>query len=168
MSQCDLVPVLEAAIDTIRPAAIAKDIELKVELDPTASAVVCDAARIQQVAWNLLSNAVKFTPRHGCVEVRLKRIDSQVEIVVSDTGLGISEDFMPYVFDRFRQADSSTTRGYGGLGLGLAIVRHLVELHGGWVQAESDGLDRGSRLTVSLPLVAAGKESDIDPHHLSS
>ena len=164
MSPIDLVPVIEAAIDTIRPAAIAKEIALKIELDPTATPVVCDSERIQQVAWNLLSNAVKFTPRHGCVEVRMKRFDSQVEIVVSDTGLGIGEDFIPYVFDRFRQADSSTTRGYGGLGLGLAIVRHLVELHGGSVRAESDGLDRGSRFTVSLPLVAVGKE--IDPERV--
>ena len=158
MRLAELVPIIGAAIDTVRPAAIAKEIQLNVELDPAAGSVVCDQTRIQQVAWNLLSNAVKFTPKHGCVEVRLGRSDTQVEISVSDTGLGISAAFLPYVFDRFRQADSSTTRSFGGLGLGLAIVRHLVELHGGSVSARSGGLNQGSTFVVSLPFVPASTE----------
>jgi PAS domain S-box-containing protein len=149
----DLVAVVEAALDTVRPAAVAKSIQLDLDLDPTAKNIICDPARMQQVAWNLLSNAVKFTPAQGTVSVRLERVDSQIVMNVSDTGRGISPEFLPFVFDRFRQADGSTTRTHGGLGLGLAIVRHLVELHGGTVSVESDGIDKGSSFTVALPLV---------------
>jgi PAS domain S-box-containing protein len=148
----DLAPVIEAAIDTARPAAAAKGIQLHTELDPTANRIVCDPARMQQVVWNLLSNAVKFTPKNGRVTVSLKRTDAEVEIGVSDTGPGIAEEFIPHVFDRFRQADSSTTRLHGGLGLGLAIVRHLVELHGGTVKVENRTDGQGTSFVVSLPL----------------
>ncbi|MBC7911233.1 MAG: PAS domain S-box protein [Pyrinomonadaceae bacterium] len=150
----ELIPVIESALDTVRPAAEAKEIRLQVELDPTASHVLCDPARIQQVAWNLLSNAIKFTPKNGRVRVRLERVESHVEISVKDTGPGINPEFLPYVFDRFRQADSSTTRMHGGLGIGLAIVRHLVELHGGTARVESEGDGHGSTFTVALPLLA--------------
>jgi signal transduction histidine kinase/CheY-like chemotaxis protein len=154
VSPSELVPVIEAALDTTRPAAEAKGIQLQAELDPSAGPVLCDPARMQQVAWNLLSNAVKFTPRQGTVRVSLKRFDAHVEMSVSDTGQGIDQDFLPHVFDRFRQADSSTTRRHGGLGLGLGIVRHLVELHGGTVAAESAGDGAGATFTVSLPLMS--------------
>jgi PAS domain S-box-containing protein len=149
----DLVAVVEAALDTVRPAAVAKGINLDLDLDQSAKNVICDPARMQQVAWNLLSNAVKFTPAQGTVSVSLQRVDSQIVMNVRDTGRGISPDFLPFVFDRFRQADGSTTRTHGGLGLGLAIVRHLVELHGGTVSVESEGVDKGSSFTVALPLV---------------
>jgi PAS domain S-box-containing protein len=149
-----LMPIapIEAAIESMRPAAVAKDVRLLSVLDPAAGPVTGDPARLQQVAWNLLSNAIKFTPKGGRVEVRLELVESHIEIVVSDTGEGISPEFLPHVFDRFRQADASTTRAVTGLGLGLAIVRHLVELHGGTVVAESLGKGRGSTFTVLLPL----------------
>ena len=150
----DLIQVVEAALDSIGPAADAKEIRIERRLDPEAARAKGDPQRLQQIVWNLLSNAVKFTPRHGRVEVALARQDSQIEIQVSDTGIGIPADFLDHVFDRFRQADSSSTRAYGGLGLGLAIVRHLVELHGGTVEARSDGEDRGSVFTVRLPVPA--------------
>jgi PAS domain S-box-containing protein len=150
----ELVPVIEAAIDSIQPAAEAKEIILERALDATASPVLGDAARLQQVVWNLLSNAVKFTPRGGRVRVSLERVESYAAVTVMDTGEGIRQEFLPYVFDRFRQADSSSTRLHGGLGLGLAIVRHLVELQGGVVVATSDGLRRGASFTVRLPLMA--------------
>ncbi|HVD78316.1 MAG TPA: response regulator [Vicinamibacteria bacterium] len=157
----DLVPVVEAGLDAVRPSAEAKEIQLDVKLEPIDSKVLADPDRLQQVVWNLASNAVKFTPKGGRMEVRLSRADSHVHLSVKDNGKGISADFLPYVFDRFRQADSTSTRKYGGLGLGLAIVRHLVELHGGTVHAESEGPDRGATFTVRLPLmeersVAAG------------
>ncbi|HKR02880.1 MAG TPA: ATP-binding protein, partial [Pyrinomonadaceae bacterium] len=148
----ELVPVVEAAIDAVRPATDAKSIELQTELDPLAGVVSGDPARLQQVAWNLIANAVKFTPRDGHVKIQLARVDSQIELTVSDTGQGITNDFLPYVFDRFRQADGSTTRAHGGLGLGLAIVRHLVELHGGTVHAQSEGPGLGATFKVKLPL----------------
>ncbi len=148
----ELLPVIEAAIDAVRPAADAKNIELQMALDPLSGAVSGDPNRLQQIVWNLLSNAVKFTARGGQVKVGLERVDSHVEISVSDTGQGITPDFLPYVFDRFRQADGSTTRMHGGLGLGLAIVRHLVELHGGTVRAQSSGEGHGATFNVQLPL----------------
>jgi PAS domain S-box-containing protein len=148
----ELVPVLEAAIDTVRPAAAARDIEIAAVLEPRAGAVAGDPGRLQQVAWNLLTHAIKFTAPGGRVEVRLARRSEQVELAVRDTGSGITPEFLPHVFERFRQADSSTTRTHGGLGLGLAIVRHLVEAHGGTVSAESPGSGKGSTFTVSLPL----------------
>ena len=149
----ELVPVVEAGLDAVRPSAEAKEIHLEVQLAPLASKVLGDPDRLQQVVWNLASNAVKFTPKGGRVEVRLARVDSHVELMVKDNGKGISAEFLPYVFDRFRQADSTSTRKYGGLGLGLAIVRHLVELHGGTVHAESAGPDQGATFTVRLPLM---------------
>ena len=148
----ELMPVIEAAMDAVRPAADAKGIELQIQLDPLAGPVSGDPSRLQQVVWNLLANAVKFTGRGGQVEVRLERVRSHVEFTVRDNGQGISTDFLPYVFDRFRQADGSTTRLHGGLGLGLAIVRHLVELHGGTVKAESAGVGQGATFKVQLPL----------------
>ena len=149
----ELVGVIEAALETVRPAADAKEIQIQSLLDTTAGLVAGDSDRLQQVVWNLLSNAIKFTPKGGLVQARLERVNSYVEITVADTGKGISREFVPYVFDRFRQADSSTTRTYSGLGLGLAIVRHLVELHGGTVHAESQGEGKGASFTVRLPLV---------------
>ncbi|HKS29613.1 MAG TPA: PAS domain S-box protein [Pyrinomonadaceae bacterium] len=156
----ELASVIEAAIDSIQPAAEAKEILLERAIDPTAGPVLGDPARMQQVVWNLLSNAVKFTPKGGRVQVALERSDSYAAISVTDTGAGISHDFLPYVFDRFRQADSSSTRSHGGLGLGLAIVRHLVELHGGAVEAASQGAQRGACFTVKLPLMAVNIRRD--------
>jgi len=143
--------VIEAAIETVRPAAEAKGIHLSALLDPAADTMSGDAERLQQVVWNLLSNAVKFAPNGGRVEVRLKRADSRVEIIVADNGQGIKPEFLPYVFERFRQEDGGANRQQGGLGLGLAIVRHIVELHGGTVRVASDGLGRGATFTVALP-----------------
>lgn len=149
----ELMSVIESAVETVRPAADAKAIQLQTILDPGAGAVAGDSDRLQQVVWNLLSNAIKFTPKGGQAQVRLQRVNSHIEIIVSDTGQGINADFVPYVFDRFRQADSSITRSYSGLGLGLAIVRHLVELHGGTVEAESLGEGQGATFRVKLPLI---------------
>jgi len=148
----ELVGVLEAAVDSMRPAAEAKGVALNTALDPTAGPVLGDPSRLQQIVWNLLSNAIRFTPKGGRVDVMLTRSGQHAELVVADTGQGISAEFLPHLFQRFRQADSSTTRVYGGLGLGLSIVRHLVELHGGSVTAESAGKDRGASFTVTLPL----------------
>jgi PAS domain S-box-containing protein len=148
----DLVPVIEAALQTARPAAEAKEIRITSVLDPLAGPVSGDPSRLQQVFWNLLSNAVKFTPRGGRVQVLLERVNSHVEVSVIDSGEGIRPDFLPHVFDRFRQADSSTTRKHGGLGLGLAIVKQLVELHGGSIRAKSAGVGEGSTFIVSLPV----------------
>jgi signal transduction histidine kinase/CheY-like chemotaxis protein len=153
----NLVSVIEGALDAVRPAADAKTIELLVNLDAAAGQVSGDAQRLQQVVWNLLANAIKFTPKSGHVAIELKRADSQIEIAVSDTGQGISAEFLPFVFDRFRQADSSSARQHGGLGLGLAIVRHLVELHGGTAQALSDGEGQGATFVIRLPLLALRK-----------
>jgi signal transduction histidine kinase/ActR/RegA family two-component response regulator len=150
--------VIIAALDVLRPAAEAKRIQLVTDLDSTAVTVWADPERLQQVIWNLLSNAIKFTPELGRVETRLRRSGSNVEITVIDTGQGIGDDFLPYVFDRFRQADVSTTRTHGGIGLGLAIVRNLVELHGGTVFASSEGKGKGATFTVRLP-VQADRES---------
>lgn len=142
----------EAAIEAVRPAAVAKEIRIRKVFDANASAVAGDAVRLQQVVWNLLSNAVKFTPPGGHVEVSLQRIDSHIQITVRDTGQGIAPEFLPHVFDRFRQADQASTRQHGGMGLGLAIVRHLVELHGGSVAANSDGPGQGATFVVRLPI----------------
>ena len=151
----ELPPVIEAAVDVIRPAAEAKNIRLQVMLDSNAGLVSGDPDRLQQVIWNLLSNAVKFTQKGGRVQVTLEQLDSHVLITVSDTGKGIAPGFLPYVFDRFRQADSSITRLHGGLGLGLAIVRQLVDLHGGSVQAQSPGEGQGATFSVQLPVIIA-------------
>ncbi len=156
----DLAAVIQAAVDVVRPAADAKDIRLQVDLDTETGKIAGDPDRLQQVLWNLLSNAVKFTPRGGRVQVALARVDSHVEIAVGDTGRGIPAEFLPHVFERFQQAETGTTRGQGGLGLGLAIVRHIVELHGGTVHVESGGPDRGATFTVTLPLVIFGRPAD--------
>jgi signal transduction histidine kinase/ActR/RegA family two-component response regulator len=148
----ELKGVVEQALDTARPAAEAKEIRLQSLLDPRAGPVAGDPDRLQQVVWNLLLNAVKFTPRGGQVQVRLQRRDTHAEIVVSDTGLGIAPDVLPFVFDRFRQGDSSSRRAHTGLGLGLALVKSLVELHGGSVTAQSPGEGRGATFVVTLPL----------------
>jgi PAS domain S-box-containing protein len=148
----ELAPIIQAAIDTVYPAAAAKAIAITVALDRQADLVLGDPDRLQQIVWNLVSNAIKFTPKDGSIEVRLERVASHVELKVSDSGIGIDTQFLPYVFDRFRQADASTTRAHGGLGLGLAIVRHLVELHGGTVSAASTGEGQGAVFTVRLPL----------------
>ena len=147
-----LAPVIEAALDAVRPAAAAKGIRLQVLLDPAVVPVMGDPDRLQQIVWNLLSNAIKFTPKDGRVQVQLRRANAHVEITVSDTGLGIDADLLPFVFERFRQADSTSSRAFGGLGLGLALVRHLVELHGGTVTAASDGEGHGATFVVTLPL----------------
>ena len=151
----DLKAVVEDALDAVRPAAESKAIRLQSVLDPRAGLVTGDPARLQQVVWNLLMNAVKFTPRGGRVQVSLQRATSHVQIVVSDTGRGIDRAVLPFVFDRFRQADSSSTRAHGGLGLGLALVKHLVELHGGAVVAHSDGDGKGATFVVTLPVAIA-------------
>jgi signal transduction histidine kinase/ActR/RegA family two-component response regulator len=148
-----LVPAetIEAALDTVRPAARAKDIDLQAVLDPVAGPILADADRLQQVVWNLLANAVKFTPRGGRVRITLMSVDRHVEISVEDTGPGLEPAFIPHAFDRFRQADSSSTRRHGGLGLGLAIVRELTELHGGTVAAANRYLGVGAVFAVTLP-----------------
>ena len=150
---CEVQPVVEAALESIRPTAEAKGVRLHMNFAPHIGLVLGDRERLQQVVWNLLSNAVKFTKSGGLVSVNLQRAGSNVELMVTDSGAGIHPDFLPHVFDRFRQADGSTTRTHGGLGLGLAIVRHLVELHGGVTRAESDGPGTGSKFTVTLPLL---------------
>ena len=163
----DVAQILEEAIATVRPAADARGVRLEPVIDPQAGPVVGDGERLQQVFWNLLSNAVKFTPRDGRIRIRLARVDSHVEIVVSDTGIGIPRDFLPHVFERFRQADSRFSREYGGLGLGLAIARDIVHLHGGTIHATSDGEGTGSTFRVKLPilLVAADAGSAIGGGH---
>ncbi|HEY9619583.1 MAG TPA: response regulator [Crinalium sp.] len=181
----NLIAVIEAAIDAVRPSADAKDIQIQSLFAPSVSTITGDGDRLQQVVWNLLSNAVKFTPSGGQVWIRLEKGDGEekgnkrdggdgedredkgdecVQITVTDTGQGINPEFVPFVFERFRQADSSTTRTYSGLGLGLAIVRHLVELHGGTVHASSPGAGKGSTFTVRLPLTPM--RLDVYPHHL--
>jgi signal transduction histidine kinase/CHASE1-domain containing sensor protein len=151
----ELAPVVKNAINVVRPTADAKGIKIDARLAATQAMVSGDTNRLQQVIWNLLSNAVKFTNSGGCVTVRLAHVGSNVEIKVSDTGQGISREFIPYVFDRFRQADSTTTRHHGGLGLGLAIARHLVEIHGGTIKAESAGEGCGATFTIKLPVIEA-------------
>jgi signal transduction histidine kinase len=150
----DLAPVIEVAVDGVRPAAAARRIQVVIALSPSAGQVSGDQARLQQVIWNLVSNAVKFTPAGGRVEVRLDRQGGDVVITVKDTGMGIDPAFAPHLFEHFRQADSSSTRAHGGLGMGLALARHLVEAHGGTVRADSEGRGRGATFTVRLPAAA--------------
>ncbi len=150
----DVSSVTRAAINVVRPAADAKGITLDYWSEPGLGAISADSARLQQIIWNLLSNAVKFTPHGGKISVRVDQDGNNARVTVEDTGQGIDAEFLPRVFDRFRQADSSTTRSFGGLGLGLAIVRHLVELHGGTVSAHSDGVDKGATFSVTFPLLA--------------
>ncbi|MEK6334741.1 MAG: ATP-binding protein [Acidobacteriota bacterium] len=144
---------IEAAIEAVKPAAEAKGVRMQKVMDTGVLSVPGDPVRLQQVVWNLLSNAIKFTPRGGHVQVRLERVNSHVEIIVSDTGQGISPEFLPHVFDRFRQADQRSAREHGGMGLGLAIVKHLIELHGGTVGATSPGAGQGATFTIRLPFV---------------
>ena len=158
----ELAPVVENAINVVRPTADAKGIRIETELHNAPAVVSGDPNRIQQVIWNLLSNAVKFTNSGGRVSLTMSQEGSSVEIKVSDTGQGISREFLPYVFDRFRQADSSTTRQHGGLGLGLAIARHLIEIHGGTIRAESDGKGQGSSFTIRFPLLDSRIKTTID------
>ena len=155
----DITNSLESALESIRPAAEAKQIHIEVESEPYATVVTGDADRLQQVFWNLLSNAVKFTPRGGQVEVKVARVESQLEMAFSDTGAGISREFLPYIFDRFTQADTTSARSHTGLGLGLAIVRHIIELHGGTVSAESKGLGKGATFRITLPVRALQLQS---------
>jgi PAS domain S-box/PAS domain S-box len=155
----DVVSVISAAVDSVQLAADSKGIKLGVVLDPSARHISGDSNRLQQVVWNLLSNAIKFTPAGGRVEVRLERAGANAQIIVSDTGEGISKDFLPFIFDRFRQADGTLTRRQGGLGLGLAIVKHLIELHGGTVYADSAGAGRGSTFTIELPQTISSKRA---------
>jgi CheY-like chemotaxis protein len=150
----NLAATIGAAMETVRLAAQAKSIKIQAVLEPNVDPVSGDSTRLQQVIWNLLSNAVKFTPQGGQVHIRLEQLGAHAQITVSDTGKGIDPDFLPYVFDYFRQADAATTRKFGGLGLGLAIVRHLVELHGGTVSAESPGEGQGATFIIGLPLMS--------------
>jgi PAS domain S-box-containing protein len=156
----DPATFIEAAIESVRPAAEAKSVRIQKVLDTGVSTISGDAVRLQQIVWNLLANAIKFTPKGGRAQVQLARINSHIEISVSDTGQGISPQFLPYVFDRFRQADQTTGRQHSGLGLGLAIVRHLVELHGGEVKAYSPGEGQGTTFTVTLPLMIIHRGED--------
>jgi CheY-like chemotaxis protein len=153
VQQVSLIDAAQAAIDSIEPAAHAKSVRLERILDPRGGIVSGDPGRLQQVFWNLLSNAVKFTPKGGKIQVLLQRVNSHIEFSVQDTGVGIRPDFLPHIFERFSQGDSSTHRQYGGLGLGLAICKQLVELHGGQIQAKSLGEGQGSTFVVMLPLV---------------
>jgi PAS domain S-box-containing protein len=157
------VTVVEAAIEIIRPSAAVKEIRIEKILDPLAGPVSGDPARLQQVVWNLLSNAVKYTSKGGKIQVRLERVNSHIELSVSDTGQGIDPDFLPHLFERFRQADASTTRQHGGLGIGLAIVKEIVELHGGTVRAKSAGEGKGATFVVTLPLLILQSESNRFP-----
>src|SRR5258707_9340872 len=154
VSPIGVVPVVEAGVEAVRPSAEAKEIALGLELAAELPAIMGDPDRLQQVVWNLVSNAVKFTPQCGRIDVRLRKEGSCLSLSVTDDGKGIEPEFLPHVFDRFRQADGTSTRRHGGLGLGLAIVRHLVELHGGTVHADSDGDGLGSTFTVRLPVRA--------------
>jgi CheY-like chemotaxis protein len=154
----DLPLVVQNAVETVRLAADAKGVRLVTIVDPRAAPVSGDPERIQQILWNLLSNAVKFTGRGGRVQVRLERVNSHVELTVTDTGVGIPAEFLPHVFDRFRQADAGISRELGGLGLGLAIARHLVELHGGRILAASDGPGKGATFRIELPLRTANAD----------
>jgi signal transduction histidine kinase/DNA-binding response OmpR family regulator len=151
LSPTPIVPIIESALDVVRPGAEAKGITLSAVYSSEDETITCDPHRLQQMIWNLLTNAVKFTPPDGSVEIKLEQISDAVKITISDTGQGISAEFLPFVFDRFRQADSSSTRSHDGLGLGLAIVRHLAELHGGSVQAASEGKGQGATFTITLP-----------------
>ena len=165
----DLQLVVRDAIATVQPAADAKGIRIQTMVDSSVGSVAGDAGPLQQVVWNLLSNAVKVTPKIGRIQVRLERVNSHVEVVVSDTGTGIRPDVLPHIFERFRQGDGSATRKTGGLGLGLSIVRHIVEMHGGTVDASSDGDGLGATFRVKLPLmiVHPSKTADLRQHPTS-
>jgi CheY-like chemotaxis protein len=169
MQPASLADVRQGALDAIRPSADEKGIRISVVIDdPADGTVMGDGARLQQIVWNLLANAVKFTGNGGEILLRQRRTDHHIEIAVSDTGQGIAPDVLPHVFDRFRQGDSSSTRSHRGLGLGLALVKELVQLHGGTVHAQSDGIGRGSTFTVLLPIaLAAPPKTAVAPPALS-
>ncbi|HEV7797387.1 MAG TPA: ATP-binding protein, partial [Pyrinomonadaceae bacterium] len=152
----DIASVINAAIDSVQLAIDSRELHLEVTLDPSARHTMGDANRLQQIVWNLLANAIKFTPSGGHIEVKVERAGGNLQLRVSDTGQGIGASFLPFIFDRFRQADGTTTRQHGGLGLGLAIVRQLVELHGGTIKAHSAGEGKGSTFTIKLPLAPQG------------
>jgi len=168
LSPTEITPLIEAAIEVARPAAVAKKIEISYEFRTDITTITCDSQRLQQMVWNLLTNAVKFTPSGGSIEIIYERVDTGVEIIVKDTGNGIAPEFLPHVFDRFRQADSSSTRTHDGLGLGLAIVRHLAELHGGSVSVASDGIGTGSTFTIALPVTLTAGSSEPVAEHKSN
>ena len=162
LSPTQVVPLIEAAIEVARPAAVGKNITIDAEFKADIETITCDAQRLQQMVWNLLTNAVKFTPSGGSVTIIYDHVDHGVEITVKDTGNGIAPEFLPHVFDRFSQADSSSTRTHDGLGLGLAIVRHLAELHGGSVAVASEGLGKGATFTITLPMSLAIESDEPD------
>jgi CheY-like chemotaxis protein/two-component sensor histidine kinase len=162
VQQLELGEIISGAIEVISPAAQAKEIDLEIFLEPDAI-VSGDAARLRQVFWNLLSNAVKFTPKNGRVEIRLVRVNSNYEVTVSDTGRGIKAEFLPYVFERFRQADNAASTREGGLGLGMAITRNLLELHGGTIMVESAGENLGTTFTVRLPVTSVRRSESFAP-----
>src|SRR5690242_12162242 len=163
MQPVDAASLIESAVESVMPTAQAKGIVLTKNIDPQAGPISGDSNRLQQIFWNLLSNSIKFTPKGGEVDVIVDERDSFLEIRIDDSGMGISPEFMPFVFDRFRQGDASLTRQYGGLGLGLAIVKQLVELHGGTVRAESSGAGMGSSFIVNLPLAPSVPETKSEP-----
>jgi PAS domain S-box-containing protein len=170
--QLDVQPVnlneiIEASLDVIRPSVEAKKIRVRTVLDAKVGRIRGDYNRLQQVLWNLLTNAVKFTPSHGRIDVVMERVNSHVEISVEDSGVGIKPEFLPFVFDRFRQADASTTRTHGGLGLGLSIVKHLLELHGGTARVKSPGEGKGSTFIVTLPISAIHNSEEALPERSS-
>jgi signal transduction histidine kinase/CheY-like chemotaxis protein len=149
----ELGPIIDAAMDSVRPAAAAKNIELESSIGGNVNLILADADRLQQVIWNLLTNAIKFTPKEGSVRLKAQKVESgELELTVTDSGIGISNELLPYVFDRFRQGDAATTKLHGGLGLGLSIVRQLMELHGGTVRVESEGADKGATFIVNMPI----------------
>ncbi len=166
VQRVDLQEAIQAAVSSIRFAAAAREIRLQLVLDPLAGPVRGDPSRLQQCFWNLLSNAIKFTPKGGSVRVSLERVNSHLEVCVVDSGQGIQPEFLPHVFERFRQADASTTRRHGGLGLGLSIVKHLVELHGGSVRAKSAGEGKGATFCIELPLMVVhpGEDQSLRQH----
>ncbi|MEY2482006.1 MAG: hypothetical protein QOK24_534 [Verrucomicrobiota bacterium] len=164
VQRVDLLPVITTAIESVKPMAAGKEIRLTSVLDPLAGPISGDPARLQQILWNLLTNALKFTPKGGRVHVVLERVDSHLEISVNDSGRGIAPDFLPHVFDRFRQADASSTREQRGLGLGLSIVKNLAELHGGSVSARSPGPNKGSSFTIMLPVATAVSNDEVRRH----
>jgi CheY-like chemotaxis protein len=159
----ELPLVLHEAIETVTPAAEAKRVRIQSTIDPQVGPISGDPDRLRQVVWNLLSNAIKFTPKDGQIQVRLERINSSVEVTISDTGVGITEDLMPHIFERFRQGDPGGSRAQAGLGLGLAIVRNLVELHGGTVTASSGGPGTGATFRVRLPVMIVHPETEEEP-----
>jgi CheY-like chemotaxis protein/anti-sigma regulatory factor (Ser/Thr protein kinase) len=158
----DLCAIIEDVLEGVQPAVEAKNIQLETDLEAAGSFVAGDANRLRQVFWNLLSNAIKFTPESGHVRVNANQVETEVRVSVSDSGIGIASEFLPHIFDRFRQADGSTTRVHGGLGLGLSIVKHLVQLHAGQVTVESGGQNQGATFIVSLPLTSNAPGGEIE------